>query len=129
MEFSSSGCKLDKSWQNALLSDYNKYKWRIDDYFTGNWKFYLGHQKNYAERNQFFLSTTFAPLYDLGANERLKKLHVSTQTEFQQILLWSSDFKNYCNYYPNSDSTLADICMRCADMDKILDVLVVKQTS
>ncbi len=110
---------------DELLVDYNNYKWKTDTYLTQNSKYYLQHSNEYNKRYNNFLGTDFECLYDLRAHESLKKLHFSTQTEFQQILLWSNDFKTYTNCDSNQ-TTPYDINLRCNDFNKILDVLLTK---
>ena len=128
------GEKLSSSDTPFIYSDYKAYANLTELYFSLNARFYLKNSTRYALRCESFMQSEYANVFvHLLQQPPLKKnqpchLNLSSklvylsQTEFHQIVLWSSEFSKEANV----SSPLAHLNARIVQIDELLSILSLK---
>lgn len=128
---------IDKCETNTKLKDdFNVFKSKTDLYLAQNARYFINNSNAYSLRSESFLRTYYSPLFTFkfkhlkldemtNLQKNLLKLTFLTQTEFQQILLWSHNFSNYlaCD---DSTAFINIINQRINDVNTILSILSLK---
>ena len=114
-----------------IYNDYKSYLSLAEHYLSLNARYYLKNSTKYALRCEMFIQNEYGNIFPDLQNPALNKIcHLNlsrkfvylSQTEFHQIVLWSSEYK----IKNTKSSTLANLSSRINQIDEVLSILSFK---